>query len=276
MNLSLDARAGLALALLAVLTVGLLLAWRWFERDPGAVVQRVEAGWLRRFAAARFARGGYLGLHLTIGLLVSLAGLALFASVTEDVVEHERLTQFDVTLLHWMQAHATPLGRAVFSWISDSGSFPAMAGLALAGCVLLAARRRWIVLTGWAAAFGGGGLLDGLLKLAIRRPRPPTLAGSLMHSWSFPSGHAMGSLVGYGMLAYLLVTLWVHRRGAQVAILAAAAVLIVAIGISRLYLGVHYFSDVVGGYAAGALWLSTCVSGLEVARRWKDVKRVRP
>src|SRR5579859_159732 len=177
MNLSLDARAGLALALLAVLTVGLLLAWRWFERDPGAVVQRVEAGWLRRFAAARFARGGYLGLHLTIGLLVSLAGLALFANVTEDVVEHERLTQFDVTLLHWMQAHATPLGRAVFSWISDSGSFPAMAGLALAGCVLLAARRRWIVLTGWAAAFGGGGLLDGLLKLAIRRPRPPTLAG---------------------------------------------------------------------------------------------------
>jgi len=275
MQLSLGARAGLALTLLAALTAGLVLAWRWFERHPGAVAERLEAGWLRRFAAARFARGEYLGLHLTIGMLVSLTGLALFASVTEDVVEHERLTQFDLTLLDWMQAHATPLGHAVFTWISYSGSFPAMAGLALAGCVVLAVRRRWMVLVGWAAAFGGGGLLDGLLKLAIRRPRPPTIAASLVHSWSFPSGHAMGSLVGYGMLAYVLVTLWVHRRGAQIAILAGAAALIVAIGVSRLYLGVHYFSDVVGGYAAGVLWLSTCVSGIEVARRWKDVRPAR-
>lgn len=269
MNLSLGARAGLALALLAVLAVGLGLAWRWFERDPGAVVERVEGGWLRRFAAARFARGEYLGLHLTIGLLVSLTGLALFASLTEDVVEHERLTQFDLTLLYWLQAHATPLGRAVFTWISYSGSFPAMAGLALAGCLVLALRRRWIMLIGWGTAFAGGGLLDGLLKLAIQRPRPPTTAAALVHSWSFPSGHAMGSLIGYGMLAYLLVSLWRHRRRVQVAILAGAAALILAIGVSRLYLGVHYFSDVVGGYAAGVLWLSTCVSGLEVARRWK-------
>jgi undecaprenyl-diphosphatase len=275
MIVSMPGRAIGALALLALLVAGLAYAWRWFERDPGAVVERVEIGWLRRFAAARFARGEYLGLHLTIGLLVSLAGLALFATVTEDVVEHERLTHFDVTLFGWLQSHATPLGRAVCTWISYIGSFPAMAGLALAGGLVLALRRRWMVLGGWATAFAGGGLLDGLLKLAIRRPRPPTAAASLVHSWSFPSGHAMGSLIGYGMLAYLLVSLGVHRRGAQFAILASAAVLTVAIGISRLYLGVHYFSDVVGGYAAGVLWLSTCVSGLEVARRWRDVKPAR-
>jgi undecaprenyl-diphosphatase len=82
----------------------------------------------------------------------------------------------------------------------------------------------------------------------------------------------MASLVGYGMLAYLLVALWVTRRSLGVAIVVLAAALVIGIGLSRLYLGVHYFSDVMGGYAAGTLWLSACISGVEVARRWK----VRP
>jgi undecaprenyl-diphosphatase len=77
----------------------------------------------------------------------------------------------------------------------------------------------------------------------------------------------MGSLIGYGMLAYVLAVLWIHRRRARLAVMLGAILLIVAIGLSRLYLGVHYFSDVVGGYAAGLLWLSACISGLEVARR---------
>lgn len=135
--------------------------------------------------------------------------------------------------------------------------------------LLLAARREWILLGGWLAAFAGGGLLDAVLKLVIRRPRPPYAAAFLQHySWSFPSGHAMASLIGYGMLAYVLGVLWIHRRSAQISVVLGAALVIVAIGFSRLYLGVHYFSDVVGGYAAGLLWLSACISGLEVARRW--------
>ena len=132
-----------------------------------------------------------------------------------------------------------------------------------------AARRQWILLAGWLAAFAGGGLLDAALKLAIRRPRPPYAAAFLHHyTWSFPSGHAMVSLIAYGMLAYLVVVLWTNRRSTRISIVLGAGLLIVAIGFSRLYLGVHYFSDVVGGYAAGVLWLSACVSGLEVARRW--------
>jgi len=261
-------QASLAAALLVALVVGLVLGWRWFERNRTSLVTRTEH--LKMFAAARFARGEYLGLHLTIGFATSLAGLWLFGGVTEDVIHHDPLTQFDVALLDWLHARATATGYAVFNAISLLGSPVTLTILALAVALLLAARREWIVLAGWLAAFAGGGLLDVVLKLVIRRPRPPGAAAFLQHfSWSFPSGHAMASLIGYGMLAYVLTLLWIHRRSAQIAVVLGAALLIIAIGFSRLYLGVHYFSDVVGGYAAGVLWLSACISGLEVARGWR-------
>src|SRR6266566_1031616 len=281
-------QASLAAVMLVALGVGLALGWRWFETNRARLVERTQLGWQRAlttaglkqlqaryprawtFVAARFARGEYLGLHLTIGLVISVAGLWLFGGITEDVIHHDPLTQFDVTLLNWVHARATPAGYAIFDAISLLGSPATISVLALVVGLLLAARRQWILLGGWLAAFAGGGLLAEALKVVIRRPRPPYAAGFLHHySWSFPSGHAMGSLIGYGMLAYVLTVLWIHRRSAQVSLVLGAALLIGAIGLSRLYLGVRYFSDVVGGYAAGLLWLSACISGLEVARRWR-------
>jgi undecaprenyl-diphosphatase len=77
----------------------------------------------------------------------------------------------------------------------------------------------------------------------------------------------MGSFVGYGMLAYLLITFWARKNSTRVLIAFAAALLVLAVGFGRLYLGLHYFSDVIGGYAAGAVWLMACISGVEIARR---------
>jgi len=248
-------QASLAGALLVALVVGLVLAWRWFETNRAHLVERRGAP--------------YLGLHLTIGFAISVAGLWLFGAITEDVIHHDPLTQFDVTLLDWVHARATPAGYAIANAISLLGSPVTLTILALGMGFFFAARRQWILLGGWLVAFAGGGLLNTVLKLVIRRPRPPYAAAFLHHaSWSFPSGHAMGSLIGYGMLAYAVTLLWVHRRNAQLSVVLVASLLVVAIGLSRLYLGVHYFSDVVGGYAAGVLWLSACISGLAFARRW--------
>jgi undecaprenyl-diphosphatase len=76
----------------------------------------------------------------------------------------------------------------------------------------------------------------------------------------------MGSLIAYGMLAYLLVRDAKGRRP-RMAIVVGAVLLVLLIGLSRMVLGVHYFSDVLGGYAAGVVWLAACITGLEVARR---------
>jgi undecaprenyl-diphosphatase len=129
-------------------------------------------------------------------------------------------------------------------------------------------RRNWLVLTAWVAAFGGAGLLTFVLKNIIQRPRPVGAETYLYGmTFSFPSGHALGSLVGYGMLAYVIGSTWVSSARGRVRLAIATAALILAIGISRLYLGVHYFSDVVAGYAVGILWLSVCISGLQVVQR---------
>jgi undecaprenyl-diphosphatase len=279
-------RASLALALLVALTVGLVLALRWFRANSAILAERVRqratrAGASRvfqllrsryprawTFVVARFEPGEYLGLHLTLGLLASLAGLWVFAGITEDVVHHDPLTRFDITVLEWFHAHSTPLGLALCNGISWLGSPLLISMLGLVVAVMLAVRRSWLPLAAWVAALAGTSVLGTVLKMAVRRPRPE-YGASFLHgqSFSFPSGHAMGSLVGYGMLAYLLLTIWVKRRLIWVGVVTVLSVLVVAIGLSRLYLGVHYFSDIVGGFAAGLLWLSACITGLEIARR---------
>lgn len=118
----------------------------------------------------------------------------------------------------------------------------------------------------------GGGLVDTLVKLAVGRPRP-TVDQPIIEAfnYSFPSGHAMQAVVCYGALALVFLPL-VGRRG-RVWLLGATAVLALAIGASRLALGVHYVSDVLGGYVLGAAWLAGSVAVFEI---WREERGRRP
>ncbi|HZU39315.1 MAG TPA: phosphatase PAP2 family protein [Gemmataceae bacterium] len=127
-----------------------------------------------------------------------------------------------------------------------------------AGLLLAAQRRRtaWFLLL---AAFSGA-VLARLLKDGIHRLRPPTyhaVAGWLTSPYSFPSGHSMMSAVIYLTLA-LILTAVVQRRRVQVYVISCALVLVGLIGLSRLYLGAHYLSDVVAGWLVGLLWALLC------------------
>jgi undecaprenyl-diphosphatase len=279
-------QASLALVLLAALIVVLFLGARWFRtnssrisRHVSGIAERIGSSEIFQrfqerhpeaweFIVRRFQPGEYLGLHLTVGLVVSIAALWLFGGVTEDVIHHDPLTRFDVTLLEWFHAHTTRTGLGIFAAISLLGSPLAITALGVLISIVLVVRRSWLVLIGWVAALAGAGVLDILLKHIIQRPRPPYATAFLYnYSFSFPSGHAMGSLVAYGMLAYLIVLFWTSRWQTRVAVVSVTGLLILAIGVSRLYLGVHYFSDVIAGFAAGVLWLSACITGIEIVRR---------
>lgn len=215
-----------------------------------------------------------LRLRVSVGLLVALlaigAGLWAFAELAREVGAQGTLVRFDNELANALHQMATPLTTTAFILISWVGS-PGGALLVVIVVLLLLSRRRLTQAAVLAAAYLGAELLNLLLKAAFMRPRPvfvPPLAAA--GYYSFPSGHAMVSLVVFGMLAYLLI-LDVQNRRARILIVFAAALLVVLVGISRMYLGVHYFSDVVGGYLAGTVWLVACITAAETLRRRRPV-----
>jgi membrane-associated phospholipid phosphatase len=117
----------------------------------------------------------------------------------------------------------------------------------------------------------GGGLLDSVVKVAVNRPRPSLMDPvATAHGKSFPSGHAMSSTIGYGAL--LLVFLPVVAPRVRPMVIAAFALLVAAIGFSRLALGVHYVTDVLGGYVLGLAWLAASTAAFSI---WR-VERGRP
>ncbi len=278
-------QAGMAVALLAALIVVLVILGRWFARNEASVSARLSALWRRaaddpRFAdfrshhqrvwglvTTRFASGEYLALHLIAGFLVSSFALWLFSEITEDPVHHDPLTRFDVALAAWMRRHDVPIADGVFHYISLAGSPLVMGILALIVAAVLCARRRWLFAAGWLAAFVGGGLLDRVLKIVIRRPLTTGSGPLAGETFNFATGHALGSIIGYGMLAYVLISFFVDRRESGIAVLIAATTAVVLIGVAQLYLGILYFSLLLGGDAGGAVWLTACITGLELARR---------
>ncbi len=222
---------------------------------------------VRAFIDARFDPKAYLGLHLTLALVLAALGLWAFGALLDAVLDNATLVRFDLAAATWIHDHVTPAGLSAFVWITRIGSPPSMVALAVIGAAVLWYQQRRMVLIAWIAATAGGALLDSGLKMAVHRTRP-VYAGAYLHgqSFSFPSGHAMGSIIGIGMLLYVLGMYWhpsqsVHRLSVIVGV-----ILIALVGISRIYLGVHYPSDVLGGWAAGAAWAAVCISGVAIAR----------
>jgi membrane-associated phospholipid phosphatase len=210
----------------------------------------------------------HVSLRLAIGLALSALCLWLFAKLADSVIENESLVQFDLALANFLHANAQPGTINLLRFITDYGP-RGMWGLGILVALFWAWRRAWLEMVVWIAAFGGGELLNLGLKAWFARPRPTFTDPIIVANFfSFPSGHAMMSIIGYGMLTYFAL-LRVQSRWVRFAVVLVATILIILIGYSRLYLGVHFFSDVAAGFAAGGLWLITCIGGLEFIRQRK-------
>lgn len=277
-------RASLVLALLVAVVAIVVFLSRWFAKNRGEVMASIDSR-LQHAAStprmsqmreehprafmlvSRWAHGEYLALHLSIGFVISLAVIAIFASISEGLVESSPLTRFDVAVASRLEASASPALLEWFRFVSALGGRGAMTLLLFGGGAWYAVRRRGLELAGWVVAFLGGAALDAALRFVVRRSELP-FADIVLLDWGLglASGHALGVLVGFGMLAWLLSG---RVRGAafRTVIGVLAAAMVVGITVSRLYLGQAYISDAAAGLAAGFVWLAACISGIEVARQ---------
>jgi membrane-associated phospholipid phosphatase len=232
-------------------------------KTPADVAATIQPSRFARFVAARLDPKAYLGLHVTVSLGVAALALWLFGAVLEEVLDNATVVRLDVATLNWMAAHTSLRGVRVFTLITHLGDIPVIPMIALAGAWVLWRQRHRLVLVCWLSAYFGGVVVNRLLKLLIHRSRPVRVH---VNTFSFPSGHAMAATIGYGMLAYVMATYWRPRWIKRRFLFLAAGTLAFAVGVSRVYLGVHFPTDVIGGFAAGTAWLAICVTGTRIAR----------
>jgi undecaprenyl-diphosphatase len=200
--------------------------------------------------------------------LVAIAAAALlawgFIAILEEVSEGEtRAVDEAIILAFRVPGHpADPVGPP---WLEEAvrditalGSAPTLVIGVLAVVGFLALAKAWRPAIFTLLASGGGLILSSLLKYTIDRPRPDLVPhGNLIYTSSFPSGHSMMSAVVYLTLA-ALVTRLIERKRLKGYALGVAMILTLLIGVSRIYLGVHWPSDVLAGWAAGAAWALGC------------------
>jgi undecaprenyl-diphosphatase len=265
------------LALLAVVVLALVLA-RLFRRlvlrpgrlrsfgewaaasPPLAWVRRrfpAQVRWLRRRLDVTSRRG----FALTLSVAVAALFLWWFGGVTQDVVAHDDTYLADPHVLSWVVAHRTEALTSFFRVVTWMGStavlYPAVVVFA---AVLWWRRRQWRPSALLAAALLGAVGLYDIVKPLVGRARPPERFWIGTYSgWSFPSGHATQTIAFYGMLAFLL-SRWSRSPRGRAALWGGALVVTLVVGGSRIYLGAHWMTDVLGGYALGGFWVSLVIA----------------
>lgn len=215
----------------------------------------------------RHVRGFYgaVAAFLTLGFVVGISAASIFlifaAIVTGGVTQ-----AFDERTLAWLATHRTPFLNEAALEVTSLGNGFTLAVLILAVSVFLwQTQHRWSVYL-LLIAYVGGQILNRVLKNWFDRPRPSIVEHvDPVHSMSFPSGHAMISLIVYGSIAYLVARLE-PTPGLRRTTWALATILILGIGVSRMYLGVHYPSDVIAGFIAGLAWLAFVAAAFTAIR----------
>ncbi len=219
------------------------------------------------------ARTGRVSVPVACGLATVFVLGAVIAELTDNVVDHDGLTRADPVELDWVIAHRNGALTPLAIGVSNTGDTASMASLALVVCAVLAWRRRWAPMVLVAVATAGAGALVLVLKTLIGRVRPPVADHLVTETnQSFPSGHSLGSTVVLGVIAAVVV-LHARRRAVRVVVVVLAALAVAAVGVSRLYLGVHWPTDVLGGWSLGLCWLTACLTAYT---RWQHAPTPPP
>ncbi|MDA8364435.1 MAG: HAD-IC family P-type ATPase [Gammaproteobacteria bacterium] len=197
-----------------------------------------------------------------------IGGAWLFFGVLEDIISHDPLVNVDVYAYHLLQSLRMPALDSMMIAFTELGDAQVLLPVILVALAWFLIHRLWLTAGYWLVAIGGAEVLAKVLKVVLHRPRPGLFHGGI-EQFSFPSGHATMSVVVYGFLAFLLC-----RRtspGLRKAVISVSAALVTLIALSRLYLGVHWLSDVLGSLAFGVAW----IAALAIAYEYQSHERFR-
>ena len=259
--------------LVVVTSVMVLVAWGcWYglQRWGGRVAVLVRE-WLSRAPTPVVISSAWqlprrLGIQALLSAAFAVLASLVFLEIADEIGADEDLGRFDIALRAALNRHASDEQLRTFALLTHLGDKAFLMPLVAVVALLLLWRRQRFIAAAWVVACGLGGLLNVVLKAIFERSRPE-FAHSFVTAdgWSFPSGHSSGSMIVYGLLGYLAVLY--TPKSVHIPTAAIAMTLVVYVGLSRVILQVHYFSDVLGGYAFGVSWVAAWIAGLEVLRR---------
>jgi undecaprenyl-diphosphatase len=255
-----------------------------FNRVVEASAKRGSARLLSSRAGIWAARhAGPFGPYAPMVLVLVLGGAAAVGAgyLFVELAEQARLTtsivyRVDQAVHTWFGHMRQPAVTVLLGTATNIGGTAGLATLVSVVAALLLARHQRASAIFVVVTAGAGALLNLGLKLIFARARPDLASAIAEARWySFPSGHAMSSFITFGALAYLVLRQpwpWVARSAG----LSVAMTMVVLVGLSRVYLGVHWASDIAGGWSAGTVWLISAVAAFEMLLRLRGEKVVPP
>ncbi|MDQ4096755.1 MAG: bifunctional DedA family/phosphatase PAP2 family protein, partial [Actinomycetota bacterium] len=263
-------RVGLVLLVFFALVAAVAAVGRWVANHPAEVrafgrrmlavpfVATVHRRYRAQlvFVARRLTPGRALGLALTLQLVaLGLAGWA-FGSVVQDVITGDGAARVDAQITRELIEHRVGWLTSTMEAVTDLGHIGVLVFAVLsAGVIVQRLARNWLPLLILALALLGAIALTDVVKPLVGRVRPDMGPLVAADGFAFPSGHATESVAVYGGLAYLAAG-WFRTWKAKVATWTVALLVVLLVGFSRVYLGLHWTTDVLGGYALGAVWLA--------------------
>ncbi|HLO14355.1 MAG TPA: phosphatase PAP2 family protein [Anaerolineales bacterium] len=219
---------------------------------------------------------GWLARLPAIGLIMFLVGSLAFGALAYNEWTHGPLLRWDVPLTNELHSEAVKTPKSIIEFLIF-GFFVGKELVQVLTVILILYflhKRFWRELAMLVVGVGGGAVIWYFLMWIFHRPRPPVQFGIVVNDFSFPSGHVMTAVLFYGLLAYLLVPKMPSLFWKWVVVI-AALLTILFVGFSRLFLGGHYLTDLLAGYALGIAWAGlvyTLIERLFTRRKMSRVK----
>lgn len=224
-----------------------------------------------RFIRKRLTPDEKFGLQLTIGIFVTLFFIFIFYGIIREYIAHDTLVLADKSILNFIKIHRNSTLNQIMLFITYIGKGEVVVlGMIFVSTILILLRR-WYYFIALLISVVGGEIFVWIIKHIIERPRPPIASALVQEStFSFPSGHSFVAVAFYGLLTYFIIR-FIHKKYLKILSSIVAICLILTIGFSRIYLGVHWTSDVLASFASA----SALVSILIIATKIKnpDIKK---